>query len=211
MLLPQAPRGHQLCVKSCSTGLRTILVGLDKEELPLQPVASCPSPLLERHFTPPWPTPTSPVKSNGKGSPKTDLLLDESLGIKKELGLIICSPGWHQVRSHVWPWWRSGRCVMAHTRGAHQNWQPKSHQGSGDTKMINSTSPRSRHHITKSRYQQHLRLLPPSLLHAGYIYTKPVPCVCLRLHQTPPLCKKGVFGFPFQKRKLDELRGGRTL
>lgn len=49
--------------------------------------------------------------------------------------------------------------------------------------------------------------MPPSLLYLGYIYTKLLPCVCLRLRQTRPLCKKGfVLG-----RKLDELRGGRTL
>lgn len=72
VLLAQAPRGHELCVKSCSTGLRTILVGLDKEELPVPAVTSCPSPLLKHHWILPWLTPTFPVKSNGKGSPKTD-------------------------------------------------------------------------------------------------------------------------------------------
>lgn len=72
VLLARAPRGHDLCVKSCSTGLRTILVALDKEELPVQRVTFCPSPFLEHHLILPWLTPTFPVKSNGKGSPKTD-------------------------------------------------------------------------------------------------------------------------------------------
>lgn len=49
--------------------------------------------------------------------------------------------------------------------------------------------------------------MPPSLSSEGCIYSKLAPRVCLRLCQTPSLCKKGfVLG-----RKLDELRGGRTL
>lgn len=46
VLLAQTPHGHELGVKSCSTGLRTILVGLDKRNYPYNTGPSGPVPFL---------------------------------------------------------------------------------------------------------------------------------------------------------------------
>lgn len=108
--------------------------------------------LLKHHLLLPWLTPTFPVKSNGKGSPKTDftpwqitrdkerirfghLLSGLTSSEKPRLALVVQWPMCHGIHQ--------GSSPKPVTQTTKRQWRHKNYK----------FGPlRSRHHITKSRY-----------------------------------------------------------